>query len=90
MRDARHWRRDESSIGLVGVLVVATRGTDGPGEVLLKIRGGSETFMAWSDEPLPRGTTVLITDSRGARSVDVIEWSKPWETGPTEPGTGDE
>ena len=66
--------RDESSIGRVGVLAVATRGIAGPGEVLIKIRGGSEAFLAWSDKPLPKGTTVLVIESRGARAVDVIEW----------------
>ena len=66
--------RDESSIGCVGVLTVGTRGPDGPGEVHIKIRGGSETFLAWSDKPLPKGSTVLVIDSRGARAVDVIEW----------------
>ncbi len=66
--------RDESSVGRVGVLNVGTRGADGPGEVLIKIRGGSEAFLAWSEEPLPRGATVLVIESRGARAVDVIEW----------------
>jgi hypothetical protein len=66
--------RDESSIGCVGVLTVATRGADGPGEVHIKIRGGSELFLAWSDKPLPKGSTVLVINSRGARAVDVIEW----------------
>ncbi|HEV2257568.1 MAG TPA: hypothetical protein VGS06_30925 [Streptosporangiaceae bacterium] len=66
--------RDESSIGCVGVLTVGTRGAGGPGEVHIKIRGGSEVFLAWSDKPLPKGSTVLVIDSRGARAVDVIEW----------------
>jgi hypothetical protein len=66
--------RDESSIGCVGVLTVATRGAAGPGEVHIKIRGGSELFLAWSDKPLPKGSTVLVIDSRGARAVDVIAW----------------
>ncbi len=66
--------RDESSIGRVGVLIVGTRGGDGPGEVLIKIRGGTEAFLAWSETPLPRGATVLVVESRGARAVDVIEW----------------
>jgi hypothetical protein len=61
-------------VGRVGVLTVATRGNTGPGEVHVKVRGGSESFLAWSDEPLPRGATVLIVQSRGARAVDVIEW----------------
>jgi hypothetical protein len=66
--------RDESCIGYVGILIVGTRGPAGPGEALVKIRGGSETYLAWSDNPLPKGATVLIIDSRGARAVDVIEW----------------
>ncbi len=78
--------RDESSIGSVGVLTVGTRGADGPGEVLIKIRGGSETFMAWSDEPLPRGATVLVIESRGMRAVDVIEWEDVLGDSPRIPG----
>lgn len=66
--------RDESCIGAVGVLVIGTRGAKGPGEVLVSVRGGRETFIAWSEEPLPRNTTVLIIESRGSRAVDVIEW----------------
>ncbi len=78
--------RDESSIGCVGVLTVATRGGDGPGEVLIKIRGGSEAFLAWSDKPLPRGATVLVVESRGARALDVIEWEDALGESPRIPG----
>ena len=78
--------RDESSIGCVGVLIVGTRGGDGPGEVLIKIRGGSEAFMAWSDQPLPKGATVLVIESRGARAVDVIEWEDVLGDSPRIPG----
>ncbi len=78
--------RDESSVGCVGRLMVATRGADGPGEVLIKIRGGSEAFIAWSDEPLPRGATVLVIESRGARAVDVIEWEDVLGDSPRIPG----
>jgi len=68
---------DGEMVGKVGTLTVATRGPSGPGEVLIKIRGGSEAFLAWSDEPLPRGTAVLVLESRGARSVGVIRWTDP-------------
>jgi len=78
--------RDESSIGCVGVLTVATRGDDGPGEVLIKIRGGSEAFLAWSEKPLPKGATVLVIESRGARAVDVIEWEDALGESPRNPG----
>lgn len=66
--------RDESCIGRLGILTVGTRGSVGPGEALVKLRGGTETYLAWSDTPLSKGTTVLIIESRGARTVDVIEW----------------
>jgi hypothetical protein len=79
--------RDESAIGRVGILVIATRGSAGPGEVSVRIRGGSEKFLAWSDTPLPRGATVLITDSRGARTVDVVEWDDSLGEAPSPPGS---
>jgi hypothetical protein len=66
---------DPSAIGSVGVLTVGTRGEAGPGEVLIKIRGGTETFLAWSEEPLPKGATVLIVDARSGRTVDVMAWT---------------
>jgi hypothetical protein len=71
--------RDDAVIGCTGELIIATRGTAGPGEVLVRIRGGSEAFLAWSEQPLPRGATVLVVESRGIRQVDVIEWLDPLE-----------
>jgi hypothetical protein len=73
---------DNSVVGCIGVLTIATRGQAGPGEVLVKIRGGSECFIAWSPEPLPRGATVLVIESRGARSVDVSDWADPLDQFP--------
>lgn len=78
--------RDEACIGRVGILSVGTRGDTGPGEVLIKIRGGSEAFLAWSEKPLPRGATVLVIESRGARAVDVIEWEDALGDSPRIPG----
>lgn len=79
--------RDESAIGTVGVLTIATRGADGPGEVRIRIRGGSENFLAWSETPIPRGTTVLIIGARGRRTVDVMEWTDPLGEAPAIPGS---
>jgi membrane protein implicated in regulation of membrane protease activity len=69
--------RETSLIGSIGVLTVATRGAVGPGEVLVKVRGGTETYLAWSLTALPKGTTVLVIESRGNRTVDVSEWTDP-------------
>ena len=60
-----------SAIGCIGKIEA------GPGEVLVKIRGGSEAFIAWSREPLQNGTTVLVIDERGSRAVEVSAWDDP-------------
>ena len=73
---------DESLIGSIGVLIIATRGAAGPGEVMVKIRGGSEAFIAWSAEPIPRGSTVLVINNRGTRTVDVSAWIDPLDSFP--------
>ncbi len=79
--------RDESAIGTVGVLTVGTRGPAGPGEVRIKIRGGSECLLAWSESPLPKGATVLVIDYHGPRTVDVMEWADPLGEAPRIPGS---
>ncbi len=66
---------DASAIGCVGTLTVATRGDRGTGEVLVTVRGSKETFLAWSDDPLPKGSKVLVVEVRGGRTVIV----EPWE-----------
>ncbi|MEW2625713.1 hypothetical protein [Streptomyces sp. NPDC048106] len=69
--------QDEAVIGRTGKVLIGTRGSAGPGEVLVRVRGGSETFLAWSEDPLPPGATVLVIESRGCREVGVIEWADP-------------
>jgi len=66
---------DVALVGGVGSLIVATRGAAGPGEVLLNVRGSKEAYLAWSDQPLPRGTEVLVIDVRAARTVHVEPWT---------------
>ena len=58
----------------MGVLHVGTRGQRGPGEAVVQVRGGTEAFLAWSEQPLAKGTRVLVVDSRGQRAVDVVEF----------------
>ena len=64
---------------------LATEVLDGSKAEMAKIRGGSEAFIAWSPEPLPRGTTVLVIESRGARTVDVSAWTDPLDPFPVSP-----
>jgi hypothetical protein len=65
---------DQSAVGAIGVVIVATRGAAGPGEVMLHIRGGTEAYLAWSEEPLSSGTEIAVFNVRGERSVDVMQF----------------
>jgi len=69
---------DRSPIGLIGRIVTASRGPDGPGEVQLRIRGGTETFIAVSTEPIPVGDSVVVLIDLGHRRVEVCPWDDPF------------
>jgi hypothetical protein len=60
----------ESLIGKVGRVTVSVP-AKGPGEVLLPVRGGTEAFAAWSDEPIARHSRIVVVDILSARSVFV-------------------
>ena len=77
---------NESIVGCSGTVIVATRGEAGPGEVLVKTRGGTEAYLAWSEQPLAKGATVLVYGVRGERSLDVMEWADPLDTAGGDPG----
>ncbi|MBV9661452.1 MAG: hypothetical protein JO337_09865 [Acidimicrobiales bacterium] len=42
-----------------------------PGEVMLQIRGGTERYAAWCDEPLAKHVPVVVIGIRSPRSLDV-------------------
>ena len=65
---------EETLLGKVGRVTVSIP-AHGPGEVLLTVRGGTEAFAAWSDEPVPRHSRVLVVDCMSARSVFVTPFS---------------
>lgn len=58
-------------IGTRGVLTIATRGKDGPGEVQVELNGLATTFIAYCDHPLERGTPVVVYETLGGRKVSV-------------------
>jgi hypothetical protein len=71
-------RADDSPVGCIGRLMVGTRGADGPGEVLVTIRGGRETYRAYSDQPIANGETVLVVEATAYRQVTVVAWIDPF------------
>ena len=60
--------RHDDLVGKIGRVTVSIP-RNGPGEVLLPVRGGSEAFAALSDEPIPRHSRVVVVEALSARSV---------------------
>lgn len=71
---------DSSPIGLAGRVTTPTRGEKGPGEVEIRIRGGTETFIARSATPLAKGQAVIVVQTLGPRTVIVMPWADPVDT----------
>jgi hypothetical protein len=61
---------DQGLLGTIGRVTVSIP-VGGPGEVLLPVRGGTEAFAAWSDEPIPRHSRIVVVECMSARSVTV-------------------
>lgn len=61
---------EQSPVGAVGRVTVPIP-AGGPGEVLIPMRGGTEAYAAWSDQPIAKGTRILVLDCTSARSVTV-------------------
>lgn len=60
-----------SELGLTGTVIIATKGADGPGKVELTMDLGTECYIAYSQEPIPKGKLVVVYNARGGRTVDV-------------------
>jgi hypothetical protein len=64
----RAWSSEDGLIGKIGRVTVSIP-PNGPGEVLLPVRGGSQAFTALSDEPVARHGRVVVVEQLSARSV---------------------
>jgi hypothetical protein len=61
---------EQDLVGTIGRVTVPIP-ADGPGEVLLPVRGGTEAFAAWADQPIEKHARVLVIEAPSARSVVV-------------------
>ncbi|QLY28529.1 NfeD family protein [Nocardia huaxiensis] len=61
-------------LGSTGTLTSPIRGKGTLGEVRVAIRGGTEHYIARSDDALPAGATVLVVGVHPGRLVDVVAW----------------
>jgi hypothetical protein len=57
-------------VGTVGFVSVPIP-VAGAGEVTLPVRGGSECFAAFADEPIAKHARIVVVESRSPRSVTV-------------------
>lgn len=62
---------DTEVVGCHGVVTIRIPGGDVPGEVLVRVRGTYELFVAYTVEALNVGNRVVVDRSRGDRAVDV-------------------
>ncbi|MGH9101539.1 MAG: hypothetical protein ACRDYD_00915 [Acidimicrobiales bacterium] len=62
---------EDRLIGEVGFVTTRIGGRDKAGEVQIRLRGGSETFIAYGDEPIEKGRQVLVLGRRPGRSLEV-------------------
>ena len=67
---------EQSPVGAIGRVTVSIP-SDGPGEVLVSVRGGTEAFAAWSETPIPKHARVIVVDRTSARSVVVEPFPSP-------------
>ena len=61
---------EDALVGTVGYVSVPIPAS-GAGEVMLSIRGGTEAYAAYADEPIAKHARVVVVESRSARSVTV-------------------
>lgn len=60
----------DSVVGRPAYVTVAIPGGGSQaGEVLVRVRGGTESYIAYADEAVNVGTQVIVLADRGARSV---------------------
>ena len=65
---------DDPVVGKIGTVTHPIR-AGRPGEIVVHIRGGTETYMAYSDTDLPEQAEVLVIAKRSARTVEVTPFA---------------
>ena len=64
----------QTVVGKVGTVIHAIRGGELAGEAKVVVDGIAHYYLAYSADPQPAGTVVLVINNRGARQIDVEPW----------------
>ena len=67
---------EQDLVGAIGRVTVPIP-ADGPGEVFLPVRGGTEAFAAWADQPIEKHARVLVIEAPSARSASASSSGRP-------------
>jgi hypothetical protein len=59
----------DTVVGMPAYVTVAIPGGARAGEVLLRVRGGTESYIAYADQAVGVGAQVVVIADRGARTV---------------------
>jgi membrane protein implicated in regulation of membrane protease activity len=66
--------QDDPVVGKLGI-VTHPIAAGKPGEIVVHIRGGTETYMAYADTDVPEQAEVLVIARRSARTVEVTPFT---------------
>ena len=58
-------------IGMSAYVTVAIPGGTKAGEVIIRVSGGTESYIAFCDQPVEVGAQVVVVADRGARTLFV-------------------
>lgn len=58
-------------VGRTAYVTLPIPGGNEPGEVLVQIRGGAETYGAYADQAVEHGAQVVVVADRGGRMLSV-------------------
>ncbi len=73
---------DAGVVGRTGRVELAIPGGDAAGEALIGGSGVRESYIAYADEPIAAGESVLVIEDIGQRRVRVIAWVDPTDPFP--------
>jgi membrane protein implicated in regulation of membrane protease activity len=65
---------DDRLVGEVGLVTTRILGGLHPGEVQMHFQGGSASFVAYSQDEIERGASVLVVGRRPGRALDVTRF----------------
>jgi hypothetical protein len=68
-----YYPEPETVIGRSAYVTVPIPGGNKAGEVIIRVSGGTESYIAFADQPIEVGAQVVVVADRGARTLFVAQ-----------------